>query len=271
MTTQTERRTQILAQVRRHGFASIESLAQLFAVTPQTVRRDINELCDSAQLRRYHGGAGLPSSVENLAYSTRQVLCLEEKDRIARALTRDIPDRASLFVNIGTTTEAVARALLDHDGLRVITNNLNVAVILSGNPAFEVIVAGGAVRSRDRGIVGEATIDLIRQFKVDIAIIGISGIDAEGSLLDFDYREVRVAQAIIENARQVFLAADHTKFGRDAMVRLGHMSQIDALYTDCRPPAAFRKMLKEAGVAVTISEGPGKIGSEALDGSNAAD
>jgi len=247
------RQDQILELARRRGFVSIDDLAQRFTVTTQTIRRDINELCDQALLRRYHGGAGLPSSVENLAYTTRQILCLDEKRRIAHLLAEHIPDRASLFINIGTTTEEVAKALMRHDGLRVITNNLNVASIMSGNPDFEVIAAGGTVRSRDRGIVGPAAVDLIRQFKVDFGIIGISGIDEDGSLLDFDYQEVRVAQAIIENSAQVFLTADHTKFGRSAMVRLGRISQVDALFTDQPPPAIFSSMLETAQVRVHIA------------------
>jgi DeoR family glycerol-3-phosphate regulon repressor len=99
---------EILALARRRGFVSIDELAQRFAVTTQTIRRDINHLCEEGVLRRYHGGAGLPSSVENLAYSTRQILCLEEKRRIARLVAGHIPDHASLFINIGTTTEEVA-------------------------------------------------------------------------------------------------------------------------------------------------------------------
>ena len=253
MSAQDERRDRILELTRRQGFVSIEALAQRFEVTPQTIRRDINALCDSAQLQRYHGGAGLPSSVENLAYTARQVLCLEEKQRIARAAARQIPDQASLFINIGTTTEEVAKELLNHQGLRVITNNLNVASILSGNPEFEVIVAGGLVRSRDRGIVGEAAIDMITQFLVDFAIIGISGIGEDGTLLDFDYREVRVAQAIIGNARQVYLVADHTKFGRKPLVRLGHLSQIDAFFTDQAPPPAAARTLEEAGTKLHVA------------------
>ncbi|HET6521984.1 MAG TPA: DeoR family transcriptional regulator [Geminicoccaceae bacterium] len=260
------RRQQIVEVVQRQGFVTIEDLAQRFAVTPQTVRRDINELCDRDLLRRYHGGAGLPSSVENLAYPARQVLCLEEKRRIAGLLARHIPDRASLFINIGTTTEEVARALLDHRGLRVITNNLNVAGIMSGREDFEVIVAGGVVRARDRGIVGEAAIDLIRQFKVDFGIIGISGIDADGALLDFDYREVRVAQAIVANSRNVFLAADHTKFGRNAMVRLGDMRQVHALFTDRRPPPPFADMLALAETALYVADEGGGVGHRAGPG-----
>jgi len=253
VTSQDRRQKQILELAERQGFVSIEALAQHFGMTPQTIRRDINQLCDQAQLQRFHGGAGLPSSVANLSYATRQVLARPEKERIARAVAGQIPNQASLFINIGTTTEEVARALLDHEGLRVITNNLNVAGILSGNPGFEVIVAGGLVRSRDRGIVGEATIDLIRQFRVEFGIIGISGIDGDGSLLDYDYREVQVAKTIIEQSRSVFLAADHSKFGRRPMVQLGHLRQIDALFTDRPPPAEMQPILAEAGVAVHVA------------------
>jgi DeoR family glycerol-3-phosphate regulon repressor len=253
MSASEERRERILDLTRHHGFVAVEDLARQFSVTTQTIRRDINRLCAQGALRRYHGGAGLSSSVENLAYSARQVLCLEEKRRIAALVARHVPDRASLFINIGTTNEEVARALMAHKGLHVITNNLNVAGILCGNPDFEVIVAGGVVRSRDRGIVGEAALDLIGQFKVDIGVVGISGIDADGSLLDFDYREVRVAQRIMANSAQVYLAADHTKFGRNAMCRSAHVEQLDALFTDRVPSQAYRTILDAAGVALHVA------------------
>ncbi len=248
------RHQQILDLVQRHGFVTVESLSKRFEVTPQTVRRDINMLSDRGLVERYHGGAGTPSSVENVAYAARQVLCLEEKRRIAKLLAKHIPDHASLFINIGTTTEEVSKALMDHEGLRIITNNLNVAAILSGNPDFEVVVAGGLVRSRDRGIIGEATIDLISQFRVDFGIIGISGIDADGVLLDFDYREVRVAQAIIANSRRIFLAADHTKFGRNAMVRLGTIDQITSVFTDRNPPLPLCQRMSDLGVELHVAD-----------------
>ena len=229
--------------VREQGFVTIENFAQHFGVTPQTIRRDINTLNREGLLNRYHGGAGLPPSTENVDYSRRQTLCFLEKQQIARMVARHVPDQASLFINIGTTNEEVAKALCNHNRLRVITNNLNVAAILSGNQNFEVIVTGGLVRSRDGGIIGEATIDFIRQFKVDFGIIGISGIDDDGTLLDFDYREVNVAKAIVANSRKVFLAADHTKFGRNAMVRLGSIHDIDALFTDRQPATAMTELL----------------------------
>ncbi|MBE0617843.1 MAG: DeoR/GlpR family transcriptional regulator, partial [Proteobacteria bacterium] len=249
----SSRQNQILEMVRERGFVSSLELSRVFEVTPQTIRRDINELSEQGLLTRYHGGAGNPSSVENVAYSTRQVLNQAEKDRIAQEVARHIPDKASLFLNIGTTTEAVARALGNHKGLRIITNNLNVAAIMSEKEDFEVVIAGGVVRSRDRGIIGQATIDFIRQFRVDMGIIGISGIDLDGTLLDFDYREVRVAQAIIENSRQVLLVADHSKFGRSAMVKLGHISQVDVFYTDKAPPAPLAEVMRTDDVKVVVA------------------
>ena len=251
------RRADIVELVRRQGFVSTDALAQRFAVTPQTIRRDINALCEEAVLQRHHGGAALASSVENLAYPERQVLCIAEKRRLAALLASHIPDHASLFLNIGTTTEEVAKALLRHRGLRVITNNLHVAALLSQKPDFQVIIAGGQVRSRDRGIIGEAAVDLIRQFRVDFGVIGISGIDLDGTLLDFDYQEVRVAQAIIASSRQVLLAADHTKFGRNALVRLGSVEEIDALYTDAAPPEPLRRCLEVGGVALHVARNDG--------------
>ena len=249
-----ERHDRILTLVRERGFVSIDALARHFSVTTQTVRRDINKLCKSGELRRYHGGAGLPSSVENVSYTDRQIMKLEEKKRIAQTLVRYIPDKASLFINIGTTTEEVAKALLNHSGLRIITNNINVAKILSSNESFEVIITGGVVRGKDWGVMGEATLEFIQQFKVDFGIVGISGVDYDGTLLDFDFREVRAARAIIDNSRKVYLAADYSKFGRNAMVRLGHITEMDAVFTDRTPPANLVGMMATADVALHVAD-----------------
>jgi DeoR family glycerol-3-phosphate regulon repressor len=247
------RQAGILATVRELGAASVEALADRFGVTLQTVRRDVKLLADAGLLARFHGGVRLPASTtENIAYRQRQSLNDDAKRRIAQAVAAEVPEGCSLILNIGTTTEAVARALVHHRGLRVITNNLNVAAILSDNPDCEVIVAGGLVRSRDRGIIGESTVEFMGQFRVDIGLIGISGIEADGTLRDFDLREVKVAQAIIRASRQVWLAADHSKFNRPAMVEVGRLDQVDRLFTDQAPPTVFDALLAEAGVACTV-------------------
>ena len=248
------RQLTLLAVVQNQGSATVEQLADKLGVTLQTVRRDVQRLADEGLLTRFHGGVRVASStVENIAYRQRESLHAEGKARIARAVAVAVPNNCSLILNIGTTTEAIARALLHHSGLRVITNNLNVASILSANAKSEVIVVGGVVRGRDRGIVGEAAVDFIRQFKVDIALIGISGIEADGSLRDYDYREVKVSKTIMAHAREVWLAADISKFNRPAMVEVANLSQIDRLFTDAPPPEPFPALLVEAQVRYDIA------------------
>lgn len=247
------RQQEIVEAARVHGRVAVDDLAQKFAVSPQTIRRDLTELCDNGVLQRVHGGAVLGSGVANLGYEARRALASEQKEAIGRLCAAAIPDHSSLFVNIGTTTEAVARALLAHRDLMVITNNLNVANILAANPDCEVIVAGGVLRRSDGGLIGEATTDFIRQFKVDYAIIGSSALDADGWLLDFDYREVRVSRAIIENAREVFLAADNSKFSRSAPVRIADITAISEFFTDAPPPERFVERAAEADVGIQIA------------------
>lgn len=248
------RHAALLDQVRAQTSVTLEALAEQFGVTLQTVRRDVQQLADAGLLMRFHGGVRLPTSTtENIAYRQRQALQADEKTRIAQAVAQRVPHNCSLILNIGTTTEAVARELMHHRGLRVITNNLNVAAILADNAGCEVIIAGGVVRSLDHGIVGEATVDFIRLFKVDIALIGISGIEADGSLRDFDYREVKVARAIIEHARQVWVLADHCKFGRPAMVHQASLDEVDMLFTDAEPPEPFPQLLLDAGVTCVVA------------------
>ena len=245
---------QLVAYVQARGSVTVEQLAETLGVTLQTVRRDVQRLADDGLLARFHGGVRVPSSTtENIAHMQRENLNAQGKSRIARHVAAAVPNDCSLILNIGTTTEAVSRALMGHTGLRVITNNLNVASILSGNAKCEVIVVGGVVRGHDRGIVGEAAADFIRQFKVDIAVMGISGIESDGTLRDYDYREVKVAQSIIAHAREVWMAADYSKFNRPAMVEVAKLTQIDRLFTDIEPPEPFPALLAEAQVQCTVA------------------
>lgn len=250
--SQTLRQSKIIDLIKQKGYLTIDELVAELDVTPQTIRRDLNQMAKRGEIERHHGGAGPASSTENTEYQTRKIQYHAEKQRIAQQVAAHIPDHSSLFINIGTTNETIAQALLERKGLKVVTNNLIVASILSAKPDFTVIIAGGEVRSRDGGIVGEATRDFVHQFKLDYGIIGISGIDDEGSLLDFDYQEVRIAQAIIANSRYVYLAADHSKFGRSAMVRLGNIDQCSALFTDQKPSEQLAALIEQAQVQLYL-------------------
>jgi DeoR family transcriptional regulator, glycerol-3-phosphate regulon repressor len=244
------RQVEIMALAKEHGRVLVDELAMRFTVTPQTIRKDLNDLCETRALNRIHGGAVYPSGNENVKYEARRSMAAAEKQAIGRAAAAMIPDNSSLFINIGTTTEAVGDALVDHRELMVITNNINVANRLRVFPAIEVVIAGGVVRGSDGGIVGEAAVDFIRQFKVDFAVIGVSAIDEDGALLDFDFREVKVAQAIIANARHVILVSDASKFERTAPVRIGHISQVHTFICDQCPSQSVRAVCAAQDVAL---------------------
>ncbi len=251
----SSRQSDILATARSAGRVAVDRLAESFSVTPQTIRRDLNDLCNRGLLARVHGGAVPAHSVSNVAYETRRDLAARSKQQIGLAAAALIPDSCSVVINIGTTTEQVARALYDHRDLVVVSNNLNVINILSGSPRKELVLAGGTVRQSDGAIVGEAAVEFIRQFKVDYAIVGASALDEDGTLLDYDIREVSVARTIIANARRSILAADATKFGRSAPVRIAEISDMAAFVTDVSPPQPFAAICREHGVEIHLAGG----------------
>ena len=249
-----------------HGRVEVEALARRFDVTPQTIRRDLNHLGELRLLRRVHGGALAGAGTSNMGYAARLELGAAGKEAIGRLAARLIPDDASLMINIGTTTEQVARFLTAHVGLVVITNNLNVVDILRPAENIELMIAGGSVRREDGGIVGDAAVDFIQHFKVDYAVIGVSAIEEDGALLDYDVREVRVARAIIANAREVILVADRLKFGRSAPVRIGDLACVDHFVTDEPPPPRFLECCARNDVQVAVAG----AGSPAADSGAAA-
>lgn len=250
---QTLRKPEIIDMARREGKVTVEGLVAYFGVTPQTIRRDLTELAEAGQLERVHGGAILPSTTTNIGYAERRDLNQAAKVDIARMCAQEIPNDSSLFLNIGTTTEAVARELLHHEGLLVVTNNVNIATILSANPNVEVVVTGGNLRRSDGGLVGDLAARTIRQFRFDYAVIGCSALHEDGDILDFDIQEVSVSQTIIAHSDHVYLVADASKFERKAPARIASLSEVDVFYTDRALPPRAAAVCDAAGTDVEIS------------------
>lgn len=247
-----DRRQAIIELVRERGFVSIEALARRFSVASQTIRRDINALCAEDLLERYHGGAGLPSSVVNTDYAARRISRREEKNAIAAAIADYLPDNASVFVTVGTTMERVARAMARRKGLRVVTNNLHVATVLHAEPGFKVQVVSGRIRPHNAGIVGPLATDLIERYRADYAIVGCGAVEPDGMLMDFNDEEVRVVRAMMANARRVVLACDHSKFTRTAGVNLAPIGEISACFTDREPPRPIRALMRRHEVELHV-------------------
>ncbi len=252
------RQQKILAQARAEGKVLVDQLANVFDKTPQSIRRDLSELCQLRLLQRIHGGAIAMDTSGALGYEARKLLETENKKAIGQCAAKLIPNGASLFINIGTTTEQVTEHLLGHKGLLAITNNLNVVNILRKSEQIKIITAGGTVRREDGGIVGNSTSDFINQYKVDFAVIGASALEEDGTILDYDTREVKVAQAIIRNARTVMLVADKMKFKKSAPVRIANIAQVDYFITDTMPSEPFLNVCQANSVIVKTGSDMGE-------------
>lgn len=252
--TTTFRHPEILRIARRDGHVSVDSLAAHFDVTLQTIRRDLGALTRTGALERVHGGAVLPAGTVNLEYSARRRLNEAGKRAIGMAAAAHIGNGASVFLDIGTTSEAVARALVRHRDLMVVTNNLHVAEILRNAEAGDVTVTGGALRVADNGLVGPLTVQSIERFRFDYAVLACSAVDEAGDLLDYDLQEVQVGQALLRCSREVLLVADRSKFTRSAPVRVGSLREVNAVICDAPLPGALAALCAEAGTTVTTAE-----------------
>lgn len=253
---QADRQEHILAVLRADGKVDVESLARTFNVTAQTVRRDLGELCDRGLATRTHGGAKRLVSASSYGYEERRASHRREKESLGLAVAELIPDNCSITLNIGTTTEQVARALTAHKDLVVVSNNINVIHVLMASPAKDLILVGGSVRRDDGAIVGQDAVEFLSRYKTDYAIIGTSSMDSDGAIMDFDAREVAVARAILKNARTRILVADVSKFERSAPVRICDVSELDYVFTDKAPPGAFLEAAARGDTRVVYPGGP---------------
>lgn len=248
----SERQRAILDRLGRSGRTTIEALAAHYAVSPQTIRRDVNELCAAGLLRRVHGGVQLPGG-ENLLYASRRSLNQGAKDAIGARFAQIVPSGASLSVSIGTTPEVAIRSLAEQSDVTLITNNLNIALFACDREGWQVMVPGGTVRAGDRDILGPQVEDFFARYQVDFGVFGVGGVAEDGTLLDFTEAEVAARMAILRNCRRSVLLLDHTKFGRAAHVRGGHLSDLDLVICDQPLPERLAQAVARAGGAVLIA------------------
>lgn len=251
--TGNPRHDRLIQLIAKHGYMNIDELAQLLDVSTQTVRRDIRKLSEQGLITRHHGGAGRSSSVVNTAFEQRELSYTEEKISIAEAIADYIPDRSTLFITTGTTVEHIARALMNHSHLRIITNSLRVAHVLYKNTDFEVMVPGGAVRANNGGIIGPNAVTFVEGFRADYLITSVGAIEANGDLLEFDVNESSVVKAMMAHSRHTLLAVDHTKFHTSAAVAIGNICQATTLFTDALPPANMLMLLQQQQVELVVT------------------
>jgi DeoR family glycerol-3-phosphate regulon repressor len=249
-----KRREQITNIVLERGVISVGALAEMLDVSTQTIRRDIDTLCEGETLRRRHGRIELDAQRLNTPFDQRAGTNLASKRDIGEAAAEMIPDGASIFISIGSTPLSVARALRRRKGLTVITNNLSAAMALSDELSNRIILPGGEVRLPDRDILGDEVLDFFGRYRAEYGIFGIAGVAEDGRLLEFHSAEVRARERIRENAQVSLLVLDRTKFGRLAPAVGETISDVDYVILDQRPDARFDHMLDNLGDRLLLAE-----------------
>lgn len=255
MSELSKRHTEIVEIISRRGYATIEELVATFAVTPQTLRRDLQELSDRGLLRRHHGGASANWSTANADYELRHVETADGKAAIGEAAAELVKPGSSLFLTPGTTIDALAKAIADRapNGLRVITTSTTAAATLERCPGIVIHVTGGLWMGHNRAVAGAAAAAAVEHFRCDLHMTSIGGVDPEGNLLEYKDDEAIVGRAMFHNARRRILLADHTKFSRVATCKIAHLSELDVLVTDRPPPEPIITMLRASGCTLLIA------------------
>lgn len=254
ITKVTNRREEIANLVNAQGYASIEYLADKYAVSTQTIRRDIQALSKDTLVTRLHGGAGSVSSLINVSYDARRISMLEEKQRLAVSAATLIRASQSIFMTGGSTMEIVAKELSRIPTLCIITNNIHAAIHLYSKNDIELLMPCGKVRHHNGCIIGPAAMEFIANFQTDFLLMGIGAISPEGRLLDYDYEESMLMGKMMNIARETILVTDHTKFDKSATAQVGHLRDVSYLITDRKPPAQFCDLIEEHNVTLIIPE-----------------
>lgn len=248
----SQRERAVIQLLQDTGSARIDSLAQQLGVTDETVRRIVKRLQALGLVTRVHGGVHLKDWGPEASFAQRMVQNPGPKRRIAEGVARIIPDGASLFLDVGSTTAYVAQALRVRRDLLVVTNSLAVAQALTGVNGNQLFMAGGELRSHDGGAFGAEALAFVQQFRVSYAILSVAAIAAPAGFLLQDLREAEFSRAIIDRAEATIVAADSSKFGRSAPIAIADPSRFTTLVTEQAPDAALSGFLAGHGTQVVV-------------------
>lgn len=248
---QGERRAQIMRRLLEHGRVDVGELADAFAVTGETIRRDLTELQRERLVRRVHGGA-VPWRGSMLVprLEVREGHKVDEKRRIATAALAEVPQSGALIIDSGSTALHLADALDRERDLTVITNHVPIIRSLSITERPNVIVIGGALRRRTLAFVDESSVETLRDITVDVAFIGCDGMSPERGFTTPYREEVAIKRAMMAAARRVVMMFDHSKVGNEQLFRFAGIEEVDIIYSDTGMDDATAALLQEQGPVV---------------------
>lgn len=235
------------------GNSRIQSLAEALGVTEETIRRNVKRMSQQGLVHKVHGGVQLVDTKTELSFSDRMTEATDAKRRIAATVASIVPNGASLFLDIGSTTAFIAQALQSHSELFIVTNSVAVAHALAARNGNRVFMPGGELRAHDGGIFGVDALDFVKGFRTDFAILSAAAVNAQKGVLIFDLEEAKYSRAILDRATTRILATDSTKFGRSAPIALADAHLVDLLITDARPNDDLAAALNAMEIDVKIA------------------
>lgn len=248
--SQAERLATILEDLSAAGTVQVAALAGRLGVSAATIRRDLDLLQDQRLLSRTHGGAVPLGVLYELPLRYKAARHEDEKRRIAAAAASRVSDGMAVGLTGGTTCTEVARRLVDRQRLTVVTNALNIAGELVVRPTLRLVVTGGTARPESYELVGPIAEQTLGGLRLDLAIIGVDGIDATSGCTTHHEGEAHTNAVLIERARRVVVVADASKIGATAFARICPIEAVDELITDPGAPVRALHAIREAGVAV---------------------
>ncbi len=249
-----QRREKILELIKEDGHAKVVDLSKIFKVTEVTIRQDLEKLEKEGIIKREHGGAFLENVESNVRSITlRNQDNMLEKTRIARRAIELINDGDTIILDSGSTTTEIARLISGYKNLTVITNALNIALILGGDPGINLVVTGGEFKAPTLSLTGQKAADFFNNLHADKLFLATAGITLKSGLTYPSISDIVVKRAMIESAEVVYLVADSSKIGKNAFASLGSLSLINYLITDSKITAKDRAMMKEHEIDLLIS------------------
>jgi len=251
----SKRHGDILRLVQDEGTISIADLASRLGVSLETVRRDVKPLTRDGSVVKMHGAIGLPSAVGEAPFERRMRENSDAKRLIARSLAATIADGDSVMLDTGTTTSFVARELLGHRRLTVITNSSDIARTLATVNGNKVYMAGGELKSDSGAAFGVSAIEFISRFTVAHAVISTGAVHAAMGVMDYELEEAEFARTVLTRGSRRVVVTDHTKYGKQGLVRVSGFDGFDEIFVDKAPPADIAAVLREANVKVTVATG----------------
>ncbi|MBP3977003.1 DeoR/GlpR family DNA-binding transcription regulator [Microbacterium sp. BLY] len=249
----------ILDLLAADGEVTVEELVDRFGASPATTRRDLDSLAEQRLLTRTHGGAVAQTVAYELPLRYKSHLRTHEKESIAQAAAALVTPGTVVGLSGGTTTTAIAAALAARDdlaaegGITVVTNAVNIAAQLATRPEIKVVVTGGVIHSRTYELVGPFVEQLLRGVRLDIAFIGVNGMDAVAGATTQDEREAAVNRMMAERARRAVVVTDASKLGAEAFSAVGGPELFGTVITDRGAEPSAVEALRGAGYTVLLA------------------